>query len=149
MLTVINRVLPISWRRSSRRHDLQFTCELDPGNLRLLPTPSSWDVGSVHSSHSGSHFQGGSLEGARCGWNHLSQMCDCTQVRPLQKLKIPAGRYRDLLVFWPLKTSLLSKSSRYLPVWSDCLSLYSLLALQVPGVSFFESARSLNNAILN
>lgn len=66
-----------------------------------------------------------------------------------ETFKIPAGRYRDLLVFWPLKTSLLSKSSRYLPVWSDCLSLYSLLALQVLGVSFFESARSLNNAILN
>ena len=60
----LGSVLTSYWRRSSRGCECQLPHELDSGNWRLLIHPSPWNVCSAHDSHSGSHFQGRSLERA-------------------------------------------------------------------------------------
>lgn len=50
------------------------------------PLPCPWDVCSAHGSHSGSHFQGYSLERAMSCWDHLDWIHDWIQGRSPYKL---------------------------------------------------------------
>lgn len=58
------------------------------GGSSLLPLP--YKVPSTHRSHSGSGFQGRSLERARCCWGRMDGIRDWTRLRPLYKR----------LIFW-------------------------------------------------
>ena len=73
------------------------------------PLPWPWNVCSAHHSHSGSHFQGHSLEGAMCYWDGLDRVHDWTQLSPLSKLKILVGRCKELLVLRLPKTTFVGK----------------------------------------
>lgn len=77
MCEIVARRKREGWRRSWRECDWQLTCKLALENLRLLnPYPWTWSVPSVHPSHSWSHFQGHSLEKAKCCWDHLGGLHD-------------------------------------------------------------------------
>lgn len=66
------------------------------------PSPLlSWNVHPACFSHSGSHFQGYSLQRARCCWDYLGGMWDWTHSRPLY----------GLLRFWWVGVEILSCGS--------------------------------------
>lgn len=117
-------------RRLSRAHGCHLTPELSPGNRRPSLTLCPWNVHRAHCSHSGSHFQGRSLERVLCYWDQIDWTCDWTQLRPLYKRKILASGCRDLPVLQGSKTSkvssLLVKPASY-PAGVVCLIFPSLL----------------------
>ena len=115
MCEIVARRKREGWRRSWRECDWQLTCKLALENLRLLnPYPWTWSVPSVHPSHSWSHFQGHSLEKARCSWDYLDWICDST------------GGYRDLLILWLPKTRLALNINSVYPEWAASIYGFSL-----------------------
>lgn len=91
-----------------------------------LPLSGTWNVGSTLNSHSRSHFQGHSLERAKCYWDHLDGVRDLAPLRPLSN-KILVGwlmwRFTHPVV--PI-TSLLSKFPRFWHLPSTTLDGASL-----------------------
>ena len=113
------------WRRSLRGHDCQLTWELDPGNWRLL-TPSP-DLGryNLPTDHTVGTIFKDTASREQCVVETIRHW---SQLRPLYKLLILVGRYGDILVLWPPKTSLVSS----LAYWTCHLSGVACLFLQSP-----------------
>ena len=112
--------------------------QVGPGQVEVLHLHSCpWNVHFAHCSCRRSHFQGHSLERIRC-WDHLDWICDWAQIRYLYKLKILVGRWGDLLILQPPKTSLCTSSllislpPSSLEYWASffCLSLLSFSGVQ-------------------
>lgn len=108
--------------------------QVDPEQSEAPPDPLSLECALCPRSHSGSHFQGCSLEQVECYWNHHDNGCDWTLLRSLYKLSWFGRRVQISAYLTSPKTSLIYKLpcllNLHLPIWSGLL-LPSLLDLCV------------------